>query len=214
MKRFPIAGLVVVTMLGGPVVAQAQWFVGGSVGSPDSDIDVAVYNPPLSTADDSSPVSWKLFAGYAFGENLHLEGGFTDFGNEYQLFNALGYGEVLKFKPAAATVTLVGRVRTHDRVHLLVRLGAAYWTARVDYTEGTFHSSRRDGDVDPVMGVGFDFELAKRVGLRFEWEEIQNVGDDASATRPPGAGSTIELGGHNMTTIAVGVRLRLGRADD
>jgi len=210
MMRFAVVCTALVALLWSPIAAQAQWSVGGGVGSPDADIDVAVYDPPVMTADDSSPISWKVYAGYAVGENLGLEVAYTNFGSEYQLFNTLGFGEVIHFKPSAAAVTLVGRTRVHDRIHMFARLGAAYWTARADYTEGSFRSSRRDGDVDPVLGIGFDFALSERIGLRLEWEQFQNVGDDVSATRPPGAGSRIELGGHDIRTIGLGVNVRLG----
>ncbi len=50
-------GLVFVLLLGMPIVAQAQWSFGASVGLPDSDLDVALYDPPNTTADDSSPLS-------------------------------------------------------------------------------------------------------------------------------------------------------------
>lgn len=209
MKRRCILGFVFAVFLGAPLVAQAQWSVGGGVGVPDSDIDVAVYDPPNMTADDSSPISWKLFVGYALGGNLGLEAGYAYFGNEYQLFNALGYGEVVKFEPGAAFVTLLGRTSVHERVDLFARLGAAYWTTKVDYAEGLFQNSHRDGDVDPVLGFGFEFDLNERVGLRFEWEQFQNVGDDASASRPAGSGSKIELGGHDISNTSVGLNLRL-----
>jgi hypothetical protein len=209
MKRLWIFGFMLAVFLVAPIVAQAQWSLGGSVGVPDSDIDVAVYDPPNMTADDSSPVSWKLFVGYALGENLGVEAGYAYLGNEYQLFNTLGYGEVVKFEPGAAFVTLLGRASVHERVDLFARLGAAYWTTKVDYAEGVFRSSDRDGDVDPVLGFGFDVDLNERMGLRFEWEQFQNVGDDASASRPAGSGSKIELGGHDISNTSVGLNVRL-----
>lgn len=209
MNRFCVIGALIAVFLGVPVAARAQWSIGGSVGTPDADIDVAVYDPPKTTADDSSPFSWKLFVGYALSENLGLQAGYAHFGSEYQLFNALGYDEVIEFEPSAGFITLLGRASVHDRVHMFARLGAAYWSARVDYAEGTFRSSGRDGDVDPVLGFGFEVDLSERVGLLFEWEQFQNVGDDASATRPAGSGSKIELGGHDISTIGIGLEVRL-----
>jgi OOP family OmpA-OmpF porin len=209
MKRYSIAGPMFVLLLCEPVVAQTQWFVGGSAGIPDADIDVSVYDPPNATADDSSPVSWKLFAGYAFSENLGVEVGYADFGSEYQLFNQLGYGEVVAFEPSAGFATLVGRTSVHERVQVFVRLGAAYWSTHIDYAEGAFESSGRDGDVDAVLGFGFDADLTDRFGLRFEWEQFQNVGDDVSVARPAVTGSNVELGGHDISSIDLGLKLRL-----
>jgi opacity protein-like surface antigen len=208
MRRLSIAGAILAMFLCGPGVTQAQWSAGGSLGIPDADIDVAVYDPPLMTADDSSPVSWKLFVGYAFSQNVGLEAGYTYLGSEYQLFNILGYGERITFEPSAAFVTLVGLASVHDRVHVIARLGVAYWTTHIDYAEGAFRSSGRDGDVDPVLGIGFEIDLTERVGLRFEWEQFQNVGDDVSVERPAGSGSKIELGSHDISTTGVGLKLR------
>lgn len=208
MKRFWIVGLAITTLLGPPTVARAQWSVGASVGVTDSDIDVAVYDPPRTTADGSSPLSWQLFAGYAFGDNLSLEAGYVDLGSEYSLFNALGYDEYLTYESSAAYVTLLGRTSVHERVHLFARLGAAYWTTRIDISEGNFRDSGSDGDVDAVLGLGFDSDLNKRLRLRFEWQQFQNVGDDVSVARPAGAGSKIELGGHDVNTIGLGLSWR------
>jgi len=191
-----------------PTSVQAQWSVGGGVGVPDADIDVAVYDPPNVTADDSSPLSWKLFVGYAFGANLGLEAGYADFGSEYQLFNTLGYGETIRFEPSAGFLAVLARVNVDNRLHLLARLGAAYWTARVDYAEGAFRGSGRDGDVDPVLGFGFEFDPDTRFTIRFEWEQYQNVGDDASVARPAASGSRIELGGHDVSVIGLGLNMR------
>jgi hypothetical protein len=208
MKRFWIVGLTVTMLLGVPIVLHAQWAIGGSVGVTDSDIDVAVYDPPNTTADDSSPFSWQLFVGYAFGENLGLEAGYVDLGSEYSLINALGYGEHITFESRAAFVTLLGHVRVHDRALLFARLGAAYWTTDIDLTEGTFRSSGSDSDVDAVLGFGFDADVYRRLVLRFEWEQFQNVGDDVSVARPESADSKIELGGHDVSRISLGLYWR------
>jgi len=208
MRRLWSVALVFAVLLGVPMAAQAQWSVGGSVGVPDADIDVPAYDTPNTTADDSSPFSWKVFGGYAFSKNMGLEAGYVHFGSEYSLFNTLGYGEFISFEPSAAFITVLGRISVHDRVQLFARLGAAYWTTHIDYTEGSFRSSGSDGDVDPVLGFGFDVALNPRFGLLFEWEQFQNVGDDASVSRPAAAGSHIELGGHDISRIAVGLNLR------
>lgn len=208
MKKLSVAGLVMAALFCGPGIALGQWSIGGAVGSPDADIDVAVYDPPNTHVDDSSPVSWKVFAGYAFSENFGLEAGYTDLGDEYQLLNILGYGEFITLEPSAAYITLRGSASIHDRASLFARLGAAYWSVRVNYVENSFRSSERDGDVDPTFAIGFEFMLTTRFWLQFEWEEFQNVGDDASAGRPAGAGSRIELGGHDMRTVGVGLTYR------
>ncbi|MDH3206702.1 MAG: outer membrane beta-barrel protein [Gemmatimonadota bacterium] len=207
-KQVGINALVFAVLACAPISAQAQWSVGGSLGVPDADIDVAVYDPPNTTADDSSPISWKLFVGYGFSANLGLEAGYVALGSEYQLFNALGYGESVTFEPSAGFITVLGRVNVHDRVQLLARLGAAYWTTDVDYAEGAFRSSGSDGDVDPLLGFGFEFTPDGRFTIRFEWEQFQNVGDDASVARPAAASSRIELGGHDISVIGLGVNVR------
>ena len=208
MKHMRIGSLMFALFACAPIAARAQWTVGGSVGLPDADIDVPAYDPPNMTVDDSSPTSWKLWVSYGFSANLNLEAGYADLGSQYRLFNTLGYDESIAFEPRAGFLTLLGRVSVHERVRLFSKLGAAYWTARLSYVEGVSGSSGRDGDVDPLVGFGFEFDLGTRIALRLEWEQFQNVGDDASVARPNAANSRIELGGHDISVIGVGLNVQ------
>jgi len=79
-----------------------------------------------------------------------------------------------------------------------------YWNTDLDYTEPGFSSSGDDSGIDPVVGLGFEFTPADNLGIRFEWEQFQNVGDGTKTSLGAGAGN-LELNGHDVNIIGIGV---------
>jgi OOP family OmpA-OmpF porin len=189
-------------------LAQAEWYAGAKVGTSNMDLDAGFDFPPNTETDDSADLTWNLFGGYNFTPKFGLEFGYGDLGDEYDLFNSFGRDEKITLDASILYVTLIGRIKVHDRVDLFSRLGVAYWDAGLDYVESGFSSSDSDADVDPVIGLGFEWHINKVIDFRFEWEQFQNVGDEVKTALPSTTGVRLELNGHDISVLGIGVTYR------
>lgn len=182
-----------------PSLANAQLYIGAEVGETDTELDLGPDFPPsFESSDDDT--AFKLFAGFKFSPNFALEVGYGDLG-EYDWKDDAG--EKLKMEFTAFYATLVGWVPVSDQVKLFGRLGYAYWSADIDYKEPGFSSSGDNDDFDPVVGLGFEYQPNKQIGIRFEWEQFQNVGDETSTSFGPGFGK-YELNGQDINVLGIG----------
>ena len=184
-------------------VAYAQWYIGGALAQAESDQGVGFDILPNSETDDSTDIAWKLFAGYDFSSTFAVEFGYSDLGDEYTTFNIFGNNERTRMEVGAIHATLVGRAKVHNQVDVFGRLGLAYWNVDLDYTEPGFSSSGSDNDLDLVVGLGFAWHLNEVVGVRFEWEQFQNVGDEVKTDLP--SGNRLQLRGQDINVLAIGV---------
>jgi OOP family OmpA-OmpF porin len=183
-----------------PTLVNAQWYLGVELGETDTELDIGPDFPPSfeSTDDDTA---WKLFAGFKFNPNFAIEAGYGDLG-EYE-WKDNSADEKINMQFTAFYATFVGWVPVGDSVKLFGRLGYAYWSADLDYKESGFSSSGDNDDFDPVVGLGFEYQPAKQIGVRFEWEQFQNVGDETSTTLGPGS-AKIELNGQDINVVGIG----------
>jgi len=200
--------LVPALLAAGP--ARADWYVGADVGATDATSESGFDVLPGSETDDSG-FAWSVFGGYGFGPSLALELGYVDLGDDYEARNIFGNGETTKWSAEAVQVALIGRLKVHDRVQLFGRLGVTYWDVELSYREPGFHSSDCDTDVDAVVGGGFEWELGSAFGLRFEWRQLQNLGDEVKTGLPPATGSRLKLNGRDVSVLGVGVTYTFGR---
>lgn len=195
--------LAIITVMGLmlPASVYAQLYIGAEIGQADTELDEGADNPPDYTSSDSD-TAWKVFAGYNYSSNFAAELGYGDLGDYDIKDNTNGAQADLNF--TAWYATFIGRVQIHDRWKLFGRLGFAYWNTDLDYTEPGFSSSGDDSGIDPVVGLGFEFTPADNLGIRFEWEQFQNVGDGTKTSLGAGAGN-LELNGHDVNIIGIGV---------
>ena len=203
-----LSGLFVSLVVSVPSIASAQWYAGAKVATATMDLKVGFDTLPATETDDSADVTWGVFGGYSLSPGLALEAGYDDLGSDYDLRNTLGRSEKIVVDARAVSLTLLGRVKVHERVQMLGRLGIAYWNAELSYTEPGFGSSGSDGDVDPVVGLGFEWSVTDAVGIRFEWQLFQNIGDEVKTNLPPATGARLQLNGSDVSLLAISTLYR------
>jgi len=180
-----------------PGITQAGWYVGVGVGNSNADsIDIEFDSPPDIQSDDQDS-TYKVFGGITYGSNLALELGYADLG-EYTA-QETGVFET-KLDPTALYIAAIGKVSVHPKVKMFGRLGLAYWATDLSITDFTDSNTGDDNGLDPVIGLGFEWNFTDRLDLRVEWEQFQNVGQDTRASIPSG---TLELNGNDIDIFGI-----------
>lgn len=197
-NRSLLAALAVVAAcLAGPVSAQLQaqppapshskFYIGGSVGSSDYDIEPGAINRfgaanvgPTATSSQSNDTGWKLQLGYEITTVWAVEGGYTNLGeakyftaNPTYTTNGTSQAHLWNFD-------VVGRVPLGRSFTFLARAGVYRWETRTDlpFAGGT---RRVDDDgVDFKFGVGLQYDFNPNFALRAEYERFNGVGEASS----------------------------------
>jgi len=181
-----------------PGIALAQgWYVG--VGAGQTNIDfVPSADTGAGESIDDSDTAFKVFGGYGFSRHFAVEFGYADLG----AFTARDPSGAVDIESSAIFAELVGSTKVHDRVDVFGKVGVAYWDTELDSIDSGVSSSGDDNGLDPVVGLGFDFRVGERLGVRLEWEQYQNVGEGV------GAGTGLdadELLGNAVDVFSVGL---------
>ncbi|MHB8414961.1 MAG: outer membrane beta-barrel protein [Acidiferrobacteraceae bacterium] len=98
--------------------------------------------------------SWDFgfSGGYRFNRYLDAEGGYESMmGYEIMLWSA----------------SVLGRYPLTRHVHLLARLGMAYWT---ESPVGTYGAT----GTDPLVGIGMSYRVMHHISLRGEYQVLSN----------------------------------------
>ena len=158
IKNAALAALFGV-ILGAPSFAMAQakqgdsgWYIGAHIGQADVD--------ELSDED----TSFKILGGYQINKNFAVEGAYIDFGKT----SVSG----IEFKANAWEVVAVGILPIADRFGIYGKAGMFWGEAK--------GGGEKADSVELTYGVGVQFDLARNLGLRAEYQKYTDVGDGAS----------------------------------
>lgn len=127
------------------------WFAGISVGSADDD------------RLNESETAFKVFAGYRFMKYLSGEIAYIDFGKYFD--NTVDRTGV--------AIQATGIVPVNQHFDIFAKAGAYHWTVEFDLNPGTLE---QDGG-DFMYGLGAQYNISRRLGIRAEYEEYTNLGD-------------------------------------
>lgn len=151
----------------------ADWYVGGSLGQ-------SRFNESLGTAGDGFTITkfdrtdtgFKLLAGASFSPNLAVEGGYVDLGKASLTVVENGEGGGTgtgNLKGHGYFVDLVGKLPVAQNWALFGKLGLFHGKAKVSGAGG----SDSDSGTSYKLGVGAEYQLAKNVAVRGEWERYR-----------------------------------------
>lgn len=175
----------------GPVFAQAGWYAGLALGSSNVDLNanVVAVSGATSTSfvSDQRDPGWKVFAGYRFNRHLALEGGYAWLG-EFQATNQVTAPStgalnadiriIGLFVDALAMLPIGERFAAYAKLGVL---GSETRTFRS--TSGTATPApgiNTNASTDEALlsyGLGAQYEFAKHVVLRVEWQFYADIGD-------------------------------------
>jgi len=146
--------------------AMAEGYVGLGGG-----LGYVVYDNLATVSNDDVAISYKVFAGYSFDRNWAIETGyqqFTDFGQT-------GAAGTTEFSGYAVYIDLIGTIPLGEQWGIFGRLGLAGSTLEGDLpgTVGT-----KAHDTGPHVGAGIQYNFAKNLSVRAEWEWTVKFGSN------------------------------------
>lgn len=193
MKAHIRHGATLILLLGASLQAHAQVYAGGSVGHSNLSIDRDAvtgqlldlgFNAAATTADESD-TAFRLFAGYQFNPYFALEAAYVDLG-EFRFRSTVDPAGSFQGTPSVTgeEVSAVGRFPFAERFAVYARVGGWFSRTRTTYA-GT-------GSVELVSGaerqkknasgaayaVGGTYALNSHLGLRAEWAQYLDLGND------------------------------------
>lgn len=156
MSRMTIALAGALLLSATAVQGQDQWYFGLGAGR-------ANYSGDL---DDSS--GFKAFGGYRFNDWVGAQAGYVNLG-EFDAEEGPGSVEIDGYE-----ASVVGRVPVNPDFYLLGKAGLYVWDLSVNNLPGVKEEDGTEG----LVGIGGEFLLPSRIGLRVEWEKYANVGEE------------------------------------
>lgn len=198
MNRHPkLAALAVsAIVLGGSGAAAGDQgpYVGGSLGETTFQHEAANFDDGSlgrSGGVDDSDSGWKLFGGYQFNKHLAVEYGYTvlnkDVDSETTFFGATSDGSgsfaaggvgIDIHEPRAAFTAAVGILPIGEKLSLFGKVGVQIWEVELTTFDSSGIREEDESGVDPMIGIGLNYRIAGRWGVRAEFERFMNVIDD------------------------------------
>lgn len=184
-----LAALIGLSALAFSSLSEAQmqeqgWYAGGGLGqSKFKDGCVAPVAAGYTGCEDTD-TAVKLFGGYKFDRNFALEANFTDFGKIKAVGNYAGIPLEPTWKAAATDFVAVGILPMNDQFSLLGKIGIAGWTVEaVSYQligSTLYEVTTTVTGSSTTYGLGVQYEFNDRLGMRAEWQNFLNIGDEVT----------------------------------
>ena len=162
-------------------------FAGGRTNSPDSNQDGSVTG--INT--DKSTIGAGLLFGYQINDNVAVQGGYHDFGDD-QFSGVSSGGPSWAAGPVSTDheadgweLGVMGRWPISKRWYALGFIGMLWWESKETYNEGGFISTLTESGSDVTYSLGFEFDhgLKDRIVYRFmgSHHEVGNDGYDINS---------------------------------
>jgi OmpA-OmpF porin, OOP family len=133
----------------------------------------------LGFSCDDKDTAWRIFGGYQFHKNFALELGYADLGKAHGSGVVLGTPISVDVKAKAWDLVAVGILPVMEQLSLHGKLGFARWDVDASANAtGIGSASASDNGTDLTYGVGAQYDFTKQVGMRLEWQQYKDVGDD------------------------------------
>ena len=159
-----------------------------------SSLGVVNFDGAQSANSDDSPFGFKLFGGYSFYKNIAVEFSYLNMGEVDANSSATGtfYDAVgnsingdlfatAKAKVDALTLDINLSVPIISVATLIVKGGVYAADTKLELSAGgsvspeNFDDSRTEGSTGLHYGIGINFKVTDAIGLRAEWERLDNV---------------------------------------
>jgi OmpA-OmpF porin, OOP family len=165
-----VAGLAA-AMIALPAAAQmrspslSSAYIGATIGQSEFKFDCGV-----GESCDTKDTAWRILAGYQFNRNLAAEIGYHNFGAAK--FTGPGFDE--KVEGSAWELVGIGAFPLGNAFAVYGKLGGYY---------GKFEGGgASDTNTGLTFGIGGQFDVARNIGLRLEWQRYNDMGEnDAKA---------------------------------
>ena len=190
---------VAALLASGQAAAQnSGWYIGGGPGATNAKFERGDFTGLAAGtySVDDSDVAPRVFGGYRVAPNWAVEFGIAALGSYKHRFNA-GTGTALyRYDVSAATVAMAGKLPLGGGVSLNGRLGAAFTATRLrgPSTSGTiatnppscidfFFDDCTATKTNFLWGLGVQFDLNPRWGMRLDYDNYGEVGEEFETGR-------------------------------
>jgi OOP family OmpA-OmpF porin len=146
-----------------PVAAQAQAYVGASVGRADQKLTIE----DVGTVKEND-TSYKVFGGYQFTKNIGVEAAYADLGTA----TITGGGETVDSNPKMFTAAVTGTVPVTGAFSATGKIGFA----RTNTTVSAFGvGEEKIKHTSPLLGLGVSFAVTPKIAIVAEYEHFFNI---------------------------------------
>lgn len=175
--------------------ASSDFYAVGAIGRSTLDasggsIDAVNLNSGFTssvTSTSSGATAGKLQLGYNLGKTFSLEGGYDYLGKinfNSNATSAAGSSSIGGSKEAwLLNLDLVARAPLNEQFSIIGRIGGYYWKTKSGMPNATSlgTSTVNDTGWDVKAGIGLQYDVNQRMGLRGEFERFNGVGSGSSS---------------------------------
>lgn len=128
-------------------------------------------------ADESvdNSIGWKGYVGYQFNNYLAIEAAWMDAGTFEE---APGYYNA-NIDLDGYSASIVGLWPINDELSTFVKAGMYFWSLEGEVDYGYQKISGSDEGSDLLLGLGIQYFVSDNIGIRAEWEYINDVSDSS-----------------------------------
>ena len=148
-------GAAAMAVSAGAIAQQADtgWYVGGSIGQSDLDID--------------KDTAWKISAGYQLNRNLSVELGYTNLGE----VSESAFGATASFEATAFEVIGLYKFPVANQLSIYGLAGIAMVEGEATVSiPGLGSQSTSDDSTELTFGVGAQYDFSRNMGARLQWQ--------------------------------------------
>ena len=187
MRKF----VALLALIAVPVASQAQFFVEGTFGGADADLDEF---EAQGFSTDNASGTWSLGAGFMFNRHLGIEAGYRALG-EHEV-SAIGAASTrVGGQPFVAAGAAAAKAETQgvyvgpvfetyiERFRLLARAGMFAWQSDVTASGAASYAGQavpaggsitdKDDGLDPYVGLGASYALTSNAFLGLSWTRFR-----------------------------------------
>jgi len=192
------AAALAAALAAAPAAAQSSgWYIGGGFGMTQADFergDFAGLATGAYSVDDDD-IAPRFFGGYRITPNVGVEFGIDVFGRFKHQYNNGGSVAVYNYDASALTAAMAGRLPVGGGVTVLGRLGVAFTAASLSLaadnntatprycSDAWWYNDCTSTDTNFYWGVGVQFDLNPRWGLRVDYNDYGTIGDEFESGR-------------------------------
>ena len=147
----------------GKPAADTGFYIGAAVGQSTTDCGTS------GASCDDEDTAYKIFGGYKFNRNLAVEGGYTPLGESTASVGSAN----IKSEATAWDLVGVGSIPLGNNFSIFGKLGV--YSGELEVSSNIAGVSGKKTTTDLTYGAGVQFDFARNLGVRAEWQRYQGL---------------------------------------
>jgi len=137
-----------------------------------------------SNCNDTN-TTWKIFGGHQFSPNFAWEVGYNDFGrvssDALATIGGSTFAGNASLEATAWELSAIGSLPLASQFSIFGRLGAYYAKTKSNVNLANASSSASNHNSNFTFGLGAQYDITKKIGVRAEWQRFPRVGADTTS---------------------------------